>query len=153
MLTHDMATGSTDTIIPLEWYAGGSFRPQLRKIALEAFQEFGVPIWAQPSEAPPAGDLALFSWFLPGVVAQSNDFMYMHTSGDTPDNVAWSGLEAMTRTYAKIVDQVNVLPLSALQAPLGQDPNAPGAPRAHLDLTNCERWIRDSTISCNSTQR
>jgi len=31
--------------------------------------------------------------------------------------VPWTGLEATTRAYAKIVDEVNKLPLSALQRP------------------------------------
>ena len=92
--------------------------------------------------------MAPFSWFLPGVVAQSNDFMFMHTTADTPDNVAWSGLEAATRAYASIIDQVNKLPLSDLQRPPEQDPNAPGSPRAHLELTDCAAWIKDSSSSC-----
>ena len=65
-----------------------------------------------------------FVGFLPGVVVQSNDFMYMHTTGDTPDNVGWSGLEAATRAYAKIVDDVNKLPLKA--------------------------WIKDSSAMCKA---
>jgi hypothetical protein len=150
MLTHTTATGSTDTIIPLEWYAGGSSRPQLAKIAVDAFHEFGVPIWAQASKIPPAGDLSPLSWLVPGVVAQSNDFMYMHTTGDTPDSVAWSGLEAITRAYAKVIDKVNKLPLSELQRPAEPDlnPNAPGAPRAHLDVSHCEAWVQDSSAGC-----
>jgi hypothetical protein len=152
VLTHQMTAGSTDALVPLEWYAGGSSRPQLEKMAVDVFREFGVPIWAQPSKAPPAGDLAPFAWFLPGAVAQSNDFMYMHTTGDTPDNVAWSGLEAITRAYAKLVDEVNQLPLSDLQRPAEQDqnPNAPDSPRMHLDLTNCTAWVRDSTKDCRA---
>jgi Peptidase family M28 len=148
VLTHGATAGWTETIIPNQWYAGGSSRPQLAKITVDAFHEFGVPIWAEPSQTPPGGDLAPFSWFLPGVVVQSNDFMYMHTTGDTPENVAWSGLEAATRAYARIVDEVNKLALGDLQRPLEQDPNAFGAPRAHLDLTDCAAWIRDSSASC-----
>ena len=77
-------------------------------------------------------------------------FIYMHSTGDTPENVAWTGLEAATRAYAKIVDEVNKLPLSALQRPTEQDPNAPGSPRAHLDLSDCAAWIRDSSVPCNA---
>jgi Peptidase family M28 len=140
-LTHSATSGWTDATIPLEWYAGGSSRPQLTKIALDAFQEFGVPIWAQPSPNPPAGDIGPFVGFLPGLVAQSNDFMYMHTTGDTPDNVTWSGLEAATRAYAKIIDEVDALPLSDLQRP-----GEPRKPR--LDLTNCAAWVQDSSKPC-----
>jgi hypothetical protein len=115
VLTYGGTNGWTETTIPLQWYAGGSSRPQLTKIAVDAFREFGVPLWAQPSQTPPGGDLGPFRGFLPGVVVQSNDFIYMHTSGDNPDTIPWSGLEAATRAYAKIIDEVNKLPLSDLQ--------------------------------------
>lgn len=126
VLTHGGVNGWTDTTVPLQWYAGGSSRPQLEKIAADAFHEFGVPTWTQPSKTPPGGDLGRFYWFLPAVVAQANDFMFMHTIGDTPDNVPWTGLEAITRAYAKIVDEVNKIDLKDLQQPAGADPNAPG---------------------------
>lgn len=138
--------GWSNTITPLQWYAGGSSRPQLEKIAVGAFQEFGVPIWLQPTQTPPGGDMGPFYWFLPGVVAQSNTYFYMHTTGDTPDNVLWTGLEAITRSYAKIVDEVNKLPLSDLQRPPAAHPSSEGA----LDLTNCAAWVQDSSKSCNS---
>jgi hypothetical protein len=70
--------------------------------------------------------------------------MYMHTTGDTPDNVGWSGLEAATRAYAKIVDEVNKLPLSELRRP----PDGPYRPR--IDLADCEAWIKDSSIMCKA---
>ena len=84
--------GSTTASVPLEWYAGGASRSQLTKITADAFRQFGVPVWAEPSAKPPAGDLGRFYWFLPGVVAQSNDFANMHTAGDTPEMVSPSGL-------------------------------------------------------------
>jgi hypothetical protein len=145
VLTHGGAdSGWTESIIPNAWYAGGTARPQLTTIARDAFHEFGLPIWAQPSETPPGGDVGPFVGFLPGVVAQSNDFMYMHTTGDTPENVAWSGLEAVTRAYAKIVDEVNKLPLSDLR----RQPETAYKPR--IDLTGCEAWIKDSSAACTA---
>jgi len=145
VLTHGGATsGWTEAIIPNAWYAGGSARSQLTRIARDAFHEFGLPIWAQPSETPPGGDVGPFVGFLPGIVVQSNDFMYMHTTGDTPDNVAWSGLEAATRAYAKIVDEVNKLPLGELRRP----PDGPYRPR--IDLRDCEAWIKDSSVPCKA---
>jgi hypothetical protein len=143
VLTHGGAeSGWTESIIPPAWYAGGSERPQLAKIARDAFHEFGLPVWAQPSATPPGGDLGPFFGFLPGIVVQSNDFMYMHTTGDTAENVAWTGLAAGTRAYAKIVDEVNKLPLSQLQ-------RAPeGAFRSRLDLTDCAAWVKDSSVPC-----
>jgi hypothetical protein len=138
--------GWSNTITPVQWYAGGSSRPQLEKIAVDAFQEFGVPIWLQPTQTPPGGDMGPFYWFLPGVVAQCNTFFYMHTTGDTPDNVLWTGLEAITRSYAKIVDEVNKLPLNDLQRP----PTPPASSDNALDLANCAAWVKDSSNSCDA---
>ena len=148
VLSHGGTAGTTNTVIPLEWYAGGPSRPRLEKIATDAFREFGIPTWTQPSERPPGGDLGRFYWFLPGVVAQSNDFVNMHTAADTPDNVPWTGLEAATRAYAKIVDEVNKIPLKDLQRPAAADPNAPGTPQGYLSLAHCEAWIGDSSKTC-----
>ena len=145
VLTHGgAASGWTETVIPNAWYAGGSARPQLTRIARDAFHEFGLPIWAQPSAIPPGGDVGPFIGFLPGVVVQSNDFMYMHTTGDTPDNVGWSGLEAATRAYARIVDEVNKIPLSDLR----RSPD--GAYQPRIDLADCEDWIKDSSAVCKA---
>jgi len=142
VLTHGGTSGWTETVIPNAWYAGGSARPQLTSIARDAFHEFGLPVWAQPSDTPPGGDIGPFIGFLPGVVVQSNDFLYMHTTGDTPDNVAWSGLEAATRAYARIVDEVNKLQLRDLQRP-------PEPYRPRLDLTDCAGWVKDSAAGCH----
>jgi hypothetical protein len=65
----------------------------------------------------------------------------MHTTGDTPENVTWTGLEAATRSYAKIVDEVNKLPLADLQ-------RAPAPYKPRIDLTECAAWIKDSSASC-----
>ena len=148
VLSHGGATGMTTGAIPLEWYAGGASRPQLAKIATDAFHQFGVPVWSAPSERPPGGDLGRFYWFVPGVVAQSNDFIDMHTEADTPENVSWTALEAATRAYAKIIDEVNRLPLKDLQRPETADPNAPGTPQGYLSLAHCEAWIKDSAAGC-----
>ncbi|MBS0279679.1 MAG: M28 family peptidase [Proteobacteria bacterium] len=148
VLTHGGTAGSTTTGVPLEWYGGGASRPQLQKITEDAFREFGVPIWSQPSARPPAGDLGRFYWFVPGVVAQSNDFANMHTAGDSPDVVSGPGLAAVTRAYAKIIDGVNKISLKDLQVPAASDPNAPGTPQGYLSLANCEAWIGDSAKPC-----
>ena len=41
----------------------------------------------------------------------------VHTDQETPATVLWTGLEASTRAYARIVDEVNTLELSDLQRP------------------------------------
>jgi hypothetical protein len=146
VLTHGgAAQGWTESITPNQWYAGGAARPQLTKTAADAFHEFGLPIWAEPSATPPGGDVGPFVAFLPGVVAQSNDFQYFHTNGDTPENIPWSGLEAATRAYAKIVDEVNKLPLSELQRPA-----EPRTPR--IDFASCPAWVKDSAAPCTENK-
>jgi hypothetical protein len=98
------------------WYAGGPTRPKLQNLAIRAFREFGVSTYAEPEQAPPPGDLGRFFRFVPGVDA--GDFnMYFHTDQETPETVPWTGLEASTRAYARIIDGVNDLDLHDLQRP------------------------------------
>jgi len=103
-----------NTQMPLEWYAGGPSRPQLRAIVWNAFKEFGQPVEFDPSPVPPAGDGGAYFRFLP-VVSASEYHTYFHTDWETPEAVPWTGLESATRAYAKVIDEVNKLPLSALQ--------------------------------------
>jgi hypothetical protein len=98
------------------WYAGGPSRPKLQDLAIRAFHEFGVSIYDEPEPAPPPGDLGRFFRFVPGVDA--GDFnMYFHTDEETPETVPWTGLEASTRAYARIIDDVNELDLKDRQRP------------------------------------
>ena len=106
----------TNTYTGQQWYAGGPSRPELRKIAVDAFREFGVSTYLEPNPSPPAGDLGRFFRFLPGV-ATSEFYHYFHSDQETPETVPWTGLEASTRAYARIIDEVNELDLSALQRP------------------------------------
>ena len=78
-----------------------------------------------------------------GVTVESNDFDNMHTEADTPETVAWTGLEAMTRAYAKIIDEVNKIPLKDLQRP-----EDTAHARTNLLPAHCEAWIADSSASC-----
>ena len=103
------------------WYAGGPTRPKLQELAIRAFREFGVSTYAEPEQAPPPGDLGRFFRFVPGVDA--GDFnMYFHTDEETPETVPWTGLEASTRAYARIIDGVNELELKDLQRPPEPEP-------------------------------
>lgn len=163
-LTHTGITGWDDQVSPMWWYAGGPSRPQLTKIALDAWHEFGVPLWAEPVcnlqgpqifERPMAdgrgtvtyhcrgitGDMNPFYRFLPGVIAQSSDFIYMHTDADTPADVPWTGLQAATRAYARIIDEVNKLPLNALQRP---PETTPAIQTPDPQESTCTGWIEDS---------
>ena len=111
----------TNTVLAQQWYAGGPSRPELERITANAFREFGAPMYLDPNARPPAGDLGQFWRFLPGV-ASSEFYHYFHTDQETPEVVPWTGLEATTRAYAKIIDEVNKLALSVLQRAPESDP-------------------------------
>ena len=106
----------SNTYMPQQWYAGGPSRRKLETIAVNAFREFGASMYLDPNPRPPAGDLGAFFRGVPGV-ATSEFYHYFHSDQETPDTVPWTGLEATTRAYAKIIDEVNKLPLSDLQRP------------------------------------
>jgi hypothetical protein len=99
-----------------QWYAGGTSRPELQAIAVQAFRDFGVPLLREPNVRPPLGDLGRLFRFTPGV-ATSDFYHYFHTDQETPATVPWTGLEATTRAYARIIDEVNKLPLETLKRP------------------------------------
>ena len=106
----------SNTYTPQFWYAGGPTRAKLRDIAIKAFRDFGVTTYAEPERSAPPGDLTSYARFVPGLTT-SDFYEYFHSDGETPDVVPWTGLEATTRAYAKIIDEVNKLPLADLQRP------------------------------------
>ena len=56
-----------NTYMPQQWYAGGPSRPELQKIAADAFKLFGATMDLFPNPTPPASDMSSFFRFLPGV--------------------------------------------------------------------------------------
>lgn len=98
------------------WYAGGPSRPKLQDAAIRAFREFGVPTYAAPEQGAPRGDIYDF-WRLVPALTTTDANMYFHSDGETPETVPWTGLEATTRAYAMIIDEVNKMDLSDLQRP------------------------------------
>ncbi|HXV62588.1 MAG TPA: M28 family peptidase [Vicinamibacteria bacterium] len=112
----------TTAYTPQQWYAGGPSRPELQRIAVHAFREFGVTTFIDPLPEPPAGDLGRHYRYVPGV-ATSDFHHYFHTDLETPETVPWTGLEATTRAYARIIDEVNKRPLSVWKRP--EEPGNP----------------------------
>ena len=100
------------------WYAGGSTRPELNQIALDAFKEFGISTYLEPNPRAPAGDLSRVFQFVPGLTT-TDYFHYFHSDLETVETVPWTGLQNTTRAYAKIIDEVNKLDLSVLKRPPG----------------------------------
>jgi hypothetical protein len=100
----------------LLWYAGGPSRPKLQDAAVKAFHDFGVVTYTEPERAAPGGEMSRLWPYVPGV--QGSDYnMYFHSDAESAATVPWTGLESITRAYAKIIDAVNLLDLSDLQRP------------------------------------
>ena len=118
-----------NTYLPLGWFAGGKQFPEVEQIAWKAFKEFGQPVFMDESPASPASDLTTFQGVLntarPGYVLQNHFALldageyhyFFHTDWETPEQVPWTGLEASTRAFAKIIDEVNKLPADKLRKP------------------------------------
>jgi Peptidase family M28 len=124
----DNAIVWSTTFMPQQWYAGGPSRRALETIAVTAFRTFGASMYLDPNPRPPAGDLGALFRGVPGV-ATSEFYHYFHTDQETPETVPWTGLEATTRAYAAIIDQVNMLALSDLQRSEEPFSAPPGAQR------------------------
>jgi hypothetical protein len=106
----------SNTYTPQFWYAGGPTRPKLQDIAVKAFGDFGVTTYAEPERNAPPGDLTAYARLVPGLTT-SDFYQYFHSDGETPETIPWTGLEATTRAYAKIIDDVNTVDLEDLQRP------------------------------------
>jgi len=93
------------------WVGGGT--KQVPDIFFKAFMEFGVALYEAP-QIRPTGDLSPLRELAPGIeVIESNEFYHSDMDVNT---VPAAGLEGIARAYAKIIDEVNRLPLSALRA-------------------------------------
>jgi len=104
------------------WYAGGR---KLQDIAVKAFREAGVVTYATPERAAPGGEMSRLWPFVPGV--QASDYnVFFHSDHEGPDTVPWTGLQAITRAYAMIIDGVNTLDLKDLQRPPENPPAGRG---------------------------
>jgi hypothetical protein len=88
--------------------------PSPANMPLASFQQFGVTIDLCPNPTLPASDMSAFFRFLPGTDTGEYHH-YFHTDLETPQTVPWTGLEATTRAYAKIIDEKNKLPLGAFR--------------------------------------
>jgi hypothetical protein len=93
------------------WVGGGSTR--VPDIFFKAFMEFGVALYEAP-QVRPTGDLSPLRELAPGIeVIESNEFYHSDMDVNT---VPAAGLEGIARAYARIIDEVNRLPLSDLRA-------------------------------------
>jgi len=98
------------------WYGGGNQRPRLQEAAYKAFQQFGVPIYAEPEPGTPGGEASRLYQYVPAVQA-SNYNMFFHSDAETPATVPAPGLASTTRAYVKVIEEVNRMDLKELQLP------------------------------------
>jgi hypothetical protein len=100
-----------NTMAPQLWSFNGS--RQLIDIGIKAFAAFGVPTFTGTDRVAMAEALSLDK-LAPSFGTMSLD-TYYHTDHETPATVAWTGLGAITRAFAKMIDDVNTIELKALQ--------------------------------------
>ena len=103
------ALHATNSLGPFSWRVNGS--AELLEIANRAFDGFGIPRWAQTGG--PRGEFSPLSTLAPSVVLMHAGVL-LHTNAETDEAIPAAGLAATTRAYAKIIDEVNQLDLSAL---------------------------------------
>jgi hypothetical protein len=94
------------------WSVNGS--DKLAAVALSAYRLFGVTIYHE-MEGACCGDGSQVQKDAP-VVQLIESPVFYHSDHDRPDIVPAAGLESVSRAYAKIVDEVNKLERSDLQA-------------------------------------
>lgn len=87
------------------WWVFGSAR--LASVVLDAYRTFGVAVYHE-MEPNASGDMGQVSKDAPSIQLIESPNFY-HSDHDRPEVVPASGLEAVARAFAKIVDQVNRL--------------------------------------------
>ena len=87
------------------WSLEGSKKVQ--DIVLGAYRTFGVATYAEPEAGPPPG--ATGDYGDAATVGLVDAGVFYHSEGETADTVPPWGLEASTRAFAKIIDEVNEL--------------------------------------------
>jgi len=98
---------------PLAWYIGGG--PALEKIVTGAYDTFGVKLMERRS-ANAAGEIGRIQNLAPSMQLIDTG-LYWHSDHETPDIIPASGIAAVTRAYAKIIADIDTVPLKDLQRP------------------------------------
>ena len=102
------------------WWVFGS--DKLAETAMNAYRTFGVAVYHE-MEPNASGDMGQASLDAPSVQMIESPAFY-HTDHDTPDVVPASGLEAVGRAYAKLIDEVNTLDRRQLTGAPAATPSA-----------------------------
>lgn len=98
----DAGIMTANEISARRWYVGGS--DALRMLVRRTFREFGVATYRK-SEVSPGGELSQIHMKAPSF--HIIDHVIYHTTLDTAELVPAWGIEAATRAFLKIIDNVN----------------------------------------------
>ena len=66
------------------------------------------------SGARPAGEIGRYFQFAPSFQVMSTAFVW-HSDGETPETISTTGLEAVTRAYAKVIVDSNAVDIRELR--------------------------------------
>lgn len=113
MLLNNGTVQKSNWASTLTWYVGGS--PKLEDIVVKAYASFGVPTNEIPARTP-AGEIGRIYQFAPAIQLIDTG-LYWHSDHETSEIIPPTGLEAVTRGYAKIITEVNAAELKDLQRP------------------------------------
>lgn len=102
---------ATNTPANFDWFANGSAK--FKSLVTTDWDRFGISRYTEPTERA-NGDMGSFASFGPSIqLIQATPFY--HSDHDTLQTIPASGLASVTRSYAKIIDDVNKLELKDLQ--------------------------------------
>jgi len=101
---------ASNTVSARRWFVGGS--AELKQIVDRVFKQYGIALYSRP-EPRPGGELGGMATAAPSF--HIIDHTVYHTTLDTLDAVPAHGLDQSARAFAKVIDEVNKLPLSQLR--------------------------------------
>ena len=104
----------TNVIAPRRFFMQGS--DDLKALVTKTFVDYGVGVDSPPSPVA-GGELSTLVGLAPGF--HILDDIGYHTDMDIPQYVPEAGLESVVRAYAKIIDEVNKMPLDSLRKNMG----------------------------------
>ena len=98
----------------LNWYVGGS--KKLEDIAVAAYAAFGVPVDEIPARSP-AGEIGRIYQFSPSIQLIDTG-LFWHSDRETTAITPAPALANVTRAYAKIITDINLVNLPDLVRPV-----------------------------------
>jgi Peptidase family M28 len=110
----------SNAVAAFNWYGTGS---RLADIVVRAMDAFGVPSFPQSSPSPP-GEIGRYYRFAPSVEIINGGYVW-HSDQETAETISASGLAAVTRTYAKVIADTDLIDLKEMRQPIAPRGSAP----------------------------